>query len=96
MTTNETGWQDVPEGTMYTTEQYLEWFHNEPREEQDFVLKLGWDAVKASSTCAIQDHSGALRFARGHKCPPDRYEQGRQDAIAEFKEEWEKERGKSD
>ena len=96
MSTNETGWQDVPQGTMYTPDQYVESFHNASRAAQNTMLKISREAVQASNDCAMQDHAGAVRFAREHQCPPDRYEQGRIDAIAEFKEKWEAERGKSD
>jgi hypothetical protein len=82
-------WAEVPEGVQYTNEQATRKFLSLDWERQLAAMTKLQKAFSDQATCFMQDHDGAVKFARSHSCPTDRYDEGWRDGLAALQQKME-------
>lgn len=75
------------EGELWTVPEWVDMFMNETPEHREIIANKVLRLAEATAQCTIMGHHGAVKFARNHHCPPDRYAEGWQDALKTLKTE---------
>lgn len=86
-------WIYVEEGSELTAEQAARKFLSLIWEQQVETMERFLDDSGTATACQMLDHDGAMIFSRNHSCPPDRYQEGWQDAVKDLQRRVDEELG---